>query len=45
MDYDAKNDVLIYEFDDFLQEGINELKIVVKDMVGNTSEYIRQIKY
>lgn len=45
MDYDAKNDVLIYEFDDFLQEGINELKIVVKDKAGNTSEYIRQIKY
>ena len=35
--YDAKNDLLYYEVDSHLKAGENNLKIVVKDAVGNTT--------
>ena len=33
--YDAKNDLLYYEVDGYLKKGSNNLKVVVKDGVGN----------
>jgi len=35
--YDAKNNLLYYEVDSHMKEGDNNLKIVVKDAVGNTT--------
>jgi hypothetical protein len=35
MEYDAKNDLLIYEVDERLKKGDNILRIEVKDQVGN----------
>lgn len=39
MDYDAKNDLLVYEIDDRTQKGINKFKLVVEDQVGNLAVY------
>lgn len=39
MEYDGKNDVLIYNFDDFLKDGKNTLKIEVVDNVGNVNSF------
>lgn len=33
--YDAKNDLLFYDVDDYLKIGSNKMEIVVKDAVGN----------
>ena len=42
MDYDAKNDVLIYDFDSHAVKGTNLLKIEVTDKCGNTTVYERK---
>ncbi|MBE0661983.1 MAG: M23 family metallopeptidase [Bacteroidales bacterium] len=39
MDYDAKNDLLVYEMDDRTQKGSNKFKLVVEDQVGNQAVY------
>jgi murein DD-endopeptidase MepM/ murein hydrolase activator NlpD len=39
MDYDAKNDLLVYEIDDKTQKGSNKFKLVVEDPVGNQAVY------
>ncbi len=39
MDYDAKNNLLLYEFDDRLNKGINHFRIKVVDNCGNETEY------
>lgn len=39
MDYDAKNRLLEYIFDQRLRPGRNEFRLVVTDAVGNTSVY------
>lgn len=35
MEYDKKNDMLIYQFDERIKEGDHQLKLVVEDAVGN----------
>jgi hypothetical protein len=39
MDYDAKNRLLVYSFDEHLKPGKNQFVLVVTDGVGNTSKY------
>jgi hypothetical protein len=39
MDYDAKNNLLTYAFDDRLKPGRNEFRLVVRDDVGNEAAY------
>lgn len=39
MDFDAKSGLLTYDFDDRLKTGKNEFLLVVKDAVGNESQY------
>lgn len=38
-EYDAKNKLLIYQIDDHIKEGDNDLTVVVMDMVGNKAVY------
>ena len=45
MDYDAKNDVITYHFDDKLKKGTNNLKIVVKDHCNNVTTLERTFIY
>jgi len=45
MEYDAKNNLLIYNPDEWIQEGNNELIIKVTDGVGNTSSRMISFKY
>jgi murein DD-endopeptidase MepM/ murein hydrolase activator NlpD len=45
MEYDAKNNLLIYNPDEWIQEGNNELVIKVTDGVGNTSSRMISFKY
>ena len=45
MAYDAKNDLLIYDFDERLKKGENQLMIKVTDEVGNTAVMRMQIVY
>lgn len=45
MEYDAKNDLLIYRFDHKLKEGDNEFKLLVVDERDNISEYSVNLKY
>ena len=39
MQYDAKNDMLTYYFDEKVEKGKHVFKLTVKDGVGNTSTY------
>jgi hypothetical protein len=39
MDYDAKNRLLVYSFDEKMKKGKNKFVLVVKDAVGNSSRY------
>ena len=39
MDFDAKTGLLIYDFDGHMKPGKNEFRLVVKDAVGNESQY------
>ncbi len=39
MEYDAKNDILVHYFDDRVEAGEHEFKLVVKDGVGNRKTY------
>ena len=39
MDYDAKNHLLTYEFDDWLKPGRNAFRLVVRDDMGNETTY------
>ena len=39
MEYDKKNDILIYEFDEGIEKGDHVFKLIVKDAVGNTTHY------
>ncbi|MCX6252812.1 MAG: M23 family metallopeptidase [Bacteroidetes bacterium] len=39
MDYDAKNSLLVYSFDEMIHQGKNVFKLVVKDDTGNNSVY------
>ena len=41
--YDAKNDLLFYDVDEFLKIGNNKMEIVVTDAVGNESRKIYNI--
>ena len=43
-DYDAKNDLLIYQIDDHVKQGNNILKVVVTDMLGNEAVYITDLQ-
>ncbi|MBQ4548255.1 MAG: M23 family metallopeptidase [Bacteroidales bacterium] len=38
-DYDAKNNLLVYQIDHHIKQGNNTLKIVVSDMLGNETVY------
>ena len=38
-DYDAKNNLLMYQIDDHIKEGHNKLDVIVTDMLGNKSVY------
>ena len=39
MEYDAKNDILIYRYDDLLNKGENVFELEVTDEKGNVSDY------
>lgn len=39
MEYDAKNNLLTYFFDEFIKPGKNNFKLVVRDETGNESVY------
>ena len=39
MEYDAKKNILTYNFDDKLKKGENDFKLIVTDMLDNVSEY------
>lgn len=41
--YDAKNDILYYDVDDFLKIGDNKMEIVVTDAVGNKCQSVYNI--
>lgn len=45
MEYDAKNNLLTYEFDDRLVRGENSFKLVVSDMLGNETVYQAKLFY
>ena len=38
-DYDAKNNLLIYQIDDHVKKGHNTLEVIVTDMLGNKCVY------
>ena len=38
-DYDAKNKLLIYQIDNHIKAGRNNIKIIITDMVGNIKEF------
>ncbi len=38
-DYDAKNNLLMYQIDDHIKKGHNTLEVIVTDMLGNKSVY------
>ena len=39
MDFDSKTATLTYDFDDRMKPGKNEFRLVVRDAVGNESQY------
>jgi hypothetical protein len=39
MDFDAKSNLLVYAFDDRIKPGKNNLRLVVRDAVGNETVY------
>ena len=43
--YDAKNALLYYEFDEKMKSGVNNVKVVVTDGVGNTKTLEAKVKY
>ena len=43
--YDAKNALLYYEFDEKMQAGVNNVKVVVTDGVGNKKTLETKVKY
>lgn len=44
-EYDAKNDLITYQFDDYMPtEGLIELKIEVTDERGNTAEFVKEFE-
>jgi len=45
MEYDAKKRLLTYQYDHRLQTGENNFKLVIKDMLGNVSEYKVKLIY
>ncbi len=45
MEYDAKNDLLTYHFDQHLQDGDNLFELVVTDERNNTATYRATLKY
>lgn len=45
MEYDVKNDLLIYQFDTNLKQGSNKFKILVTDKKGNQSNYKAEVIY
>ena len=45
MEYEPKKNVLVYKFDDKLQKGTNEFKLVVSDLLGNETIYEATLSY
>lgn len=45
MEYEPKKQLLIYNFDEFLLTGTNTFKLVVTDLVGNSSLYECEVVY
>ncbi|MEZ5199342.1 MAG: hypothetical protein R2764_24045 [Bacteroidales bacterium] len=45
MEYDAKNDLLIYQIDDRLEAGENNFKLVVTDNKDNVKTYTARLNY
>ena len=43
--YDAKNALLYYEFDEKIKKGENNVKVVVTDAVGNTKTLKTNVVY
>jgi hypothetical protein len=39
MEYDAKNNLLVYNFDNRLKKGKNKFILKLKDALGNVTEY------
>jgi hypothetical protein len=45
MEYDVKNDLLIYNFDNHLKQGVNDFKLKVTDEKGNQLIYMAELIY
>ncbi len=45
MEYDPKKDLLVYNFDKMLKKGRNEFKLIITDMLDNTTEYKCELNY
>ena len=45
MEYDAKNNLLIYNFDDRLKKGKNKFTLKLKDALGNEANYEADVIY
>ena len=43
--YDAKNALLFYEFDEYIKKGTNNVKVVVTDGVGNKKTLTLKVVY
>ena len=39
MDFDAKDNLLVYNFDDRIRPGKNNFRLIVRDSVGNETVY------
>jgi hypothetical protein len=45
MDYDAKNNLLVYDFDERLQKGVNSFELKVTDKSGNVTVFKSKLDY
>ena len=45
MEYDAKKNLLTYNYDDRIEAGNNNFKIIVEDLLNNSTEYSCNISY
>ena len=43
MEYDAKNDLLTYNYDDLMKHGKNSFRLTVTDEKGNKASYFKTV--
>jgi hypothetical protein len=45
MEYDAKNNLLVYDFDEHMQKGKNDFRLQVVDLLNNKNEFKAEVLY